>query len=99
MMMEFRNIACCSIIRTNHLSEPSLVLISSDNGAHTRLVLKTLSITATANVKLEYEIGHVLSLKFFSYLMRPIRSKLCALSHVLIFVLQLSMFTVLWIQI
>ena len=30
-MMYFRNIPCCSIIRTNHLSEPPLVLISSDN--------------------------------------------------------------------
>ena len=30
-MMYFRNIPCRSIIRTNHLSEPPLVLISSDN--------------------------------------------------------------------
>ena len=30
-MMYFRNIACCSIIRTYHFSEPPLVLISSDN--------------------------------------------------------------------
>ena len=30
-MMQFRNIVCCSIIRTNHLSEPHLVLINSDN--------------------------------------------------------------------
>ena len=30
-MMNFRNIACCLIVRTNHLSKPPLVLISSDN--------------------------------------------------------------------
>ena len=30
-VMQFRKNACCSIIRTNHLSEPRLVLISSDN--------------------------------------------------------------------
>ena len=29
--MYIRNIPCCSIIRTNHFSEPPLVLISSDN--------------------------------------------------------------------
>ena len=29
--MYIRNIACCLIIRTNHLSEAYLVLISSDN--------------------------------------------------------------------
>ena len=30
-MTYFRNTPCCSIIRTNHLSESPLVLISSDN--------------------------------------------------------------------
>ena len=49
------------------------------------MVLKTSSITTAANVKLEYEIELVLSLIFCTYLMRPIRSKLCALSYVLIY--------------
>ena len=66
---------------------------------YTRLVLKTSSITTAANVKLKYEIELVSSLIFCAYLMRPISSKLCALSYVLIFDLQLSMFTFLWLQI
>ena len=65
---------------------------------YTRLVMKTSFITTAANVKLN-EIELVLSLIFCTYLMRPIRSKLCALSYVLIFDLQLSMFTFLRLQI
>ena len=36
-MINFPNIACCLIIRTNHLSEPPPVLISSDNRRSTAL--------------------------------------------------------------
>jgi len=42
-MIEFHNIACCSIIRTIHLSEPPLVLISSDNRSSTVLTTKQVS--------------------------------------------------------
>ena len=49
------------------------------------IVLKTSSITTAANVKLEYEVELVLSLGFYTYLIRFIRSKLCALSYVLIY--------------
>ena len=41
-MMYFRNIPCCSIIRTNHFSEPPLDLISSDNRRSTVSISKRI---------------------------------------------------------
>ena len=48
--MSFPNIACWLIIRTNHLSEPPLVLISSDNRRSTVYVTSSRNITISNNI-------------------------------------------------
>ena len=46
MSVNFPNIACCLIIRTNHLSEPPLVLISSDNRRSTVYAFTAVMVEA-----------------------------------------------------
>ena len=45
--MNFPNIACCLIIRTNHLSEPPLIAIISDNRRSTVFGSDQTSTTAS----------------------------------------------------